>query len=131
MPNVHGTLSYVGVVLDDRTRTVLARAVLSNPSGDIRPGLFVTARVAVETVSAPIIVPRESVQDLDDAPCVFVREGDAFLVHHVAIGRSDDASVEITSGLEVGDTVATSNSFRLKAEVRKQTLGSGNHGHVH
>ena len=131
LPRATGAISYLGGLLEESTRTVLARVVLPNPLGVLRPGLFVTAQVAVETVDADLVVPRESIQELDDRSCVFVREGERFVPHPVTIGRSDSILTEIVDGLEAGQKVATQNSFRLKAEVGKLTMGGGGHGHAH
>jgi cobalt-zinc-cadmium efflux system membrane fusion protein len=42
---VEGTVSYVGALLGEQTRTARARVTLTNPEGAWRPGLFVTVSV--------------------------------------------------------------------------------------
>jgi cobalt-zinc-cadmium efflux system membrane fusion protein len=50
---------------------------------------------------------------------VFVGESGGFRVRPVTTGREDSLNVEIVSGLEFGETIATSNTFTLKAELGK------------
>jgi multidrug efflux pump subunit AcrA (membrane-fusion protein) len=132
LPKIEGTISYVGPVIGEQTRTALARVVLDNRSGALRPGTFVNADVLVDKVTAKVAVPKDVIQDLDDRKVVFVQTEHSFEPRIVTIGRSNDACVEITSGLSVGEKIVIKNSFRLKAELEKVAGGAhAGHGHVH
>jgi multidrug efflux pump subunit AcrA (membrane-fusion protein) len=129
---VTGTISYVGPIVGEKTRTALARVVLGNASGRLRPGTFVTADVLVDKVAAKVAVAKDVVQDMDDRPTVFVWTGHAFEPRTVSLGRVNGTVVEITSGLEPGDMIVTKNGFRLKAELQKDAGGGhAGHGHAH
>jgi cobalt-zinc-cadmium efflux system membrane fusion protein len=129
---VEGRISYVGPIVGEKTRTALARVVLDNASGVLRPGTFVTAEVLVDKARAKVAVPKAIIQDMDDQPTVFVWTGHAFAPRVVSLGRINNAFVEITSGLEPGEKIVTRNSFRLKAELQKVAGGAhAGHGHVH
>ena len=129
---VNGKISYVGPIVGERTRTALARVVLDNTSGMLRPGTFVTAEVLVDKVAAKVAVPKDIIQDMDDKPTVFVWTGHAFEPRTVSVGRVNDTFVEITSGLRPGEKIVTKNGFRLKAELQKVAGGAhAGHGHVH
>ncbi len=129
---VNGKISYVGPVVGERTRTALARVVLDNTSGALRPGTFVTADVLVDNVAAKVAVPKDVIQDMDDKTIVFVQTDHGFEPRTVSLGRINDAFVEITSGLEPGEKIVTKNGFRLKAELGKVAGGAhAGHGHAH
>lgn len=129
---VEGRISYVGPIVGEKTRTALARVVLDNASGALRPGTFVTAGVLVDKARAKVAVPKAIIQDMDDQPTVFVRTDHGFEPRTVSFGRVNDTIVEITSGLEPGEKIVTRNSFRLKAELEKVAGGAhARHGHVH
>ena len=98
---------------------MLARVELPNPDGAWRPGLFVTGDVIVEEGEVPVAVKAEALQTYRDWTVVFVREGDVFEVRPVELGRRDQTSVEILSGVESGQQYAASNSFVVKAELGK------------
>jgi cobalt-zinc-cadmium efflux system membrane fusion protein len=129
---VKGRISYVGPIVGERTRTALARVVLNNSSGTLRPGTFVTADVLVDKVAAKVVVPKDIIQDMDDKPTVFVRTDHGFEPRTVSFGLVNDIVVEITSGLRPGERIVTKNGFRLKAELQKVAGGAqAGHGHAH
>jgi len=127
---VEGKISYVGPIVGEKTRTASARVVLDNTSGMLRPGTFVTAEVLVDKVTAKVVVPKEIIQDINDKPSVFVKSDHGFEARAVTLGRANDVSVEITSGLQSGEQIVTKNSFRLKAELQKD-VGGAHAGHSH
>jgi cobalt-zinc-cadmium efflux system membrane fusion protein len=57
-------------------------------------------------------------------PCVFVRTEDGFVRRKVETGASDDDFVEIISGIEPGERIATTHTFVLKSEQGKTDLES-------
>ena len=129
---VRGRISYVGPIVGEKTRTALARVVLSNASGELRPGTFVTTEILVDKVNAKVAVPKHIIQDMDDHPTAFVWTGHAFEPRTVGLGRVNGDVVEITSGLEPGEKIVTRNGFRLKAELQKVAGGAhAGHGHAH
>ncbi|MHC4437282.1 MAG: efflux RND transporter periplasmic adaptor subunit, partial [Planctomycetota bacterium] len=129
---IEGKISYVGPIVGEKTRTALARVVLNNTSGALRPGTFVTADVLVDKAAAKIVVPRDVIQDINDKPTVFVKSDHGFEPRTVSLGRANDLNVEIVSGLRAGEQIVTKNSFRLKAELEKVAGGAhAGHGHAH
>jgi cobalt-zinc-cadmium efflux system membrane fusion protein len=129
-PETEGVIGYVGPVIDEKTRTALARIVLDNASGQLRPGTFITANVLVKKRNAEVVVAKSVLQDLDDKATVFIQDEHGFKPRLVTVGWSNDEYVEITSGLKPGEKVVTKNSFRLKAELQKDA-GGGHAGHGH
>lgn len=123
---VVGSVSYVGNLLGEQTRTATARATLENPEGAWRPGLFVSVALATDTRQALVTVPTQAIQSIEEKPAVFVRVEDGFVAQPVALGASSGGFVEITQGLSVGAQIAAEGSFVLKSELGK---GSADHAH--
>jgi cobalt-zinc-cadmium efflux system membrane fusion protein len=123
-----GTISYVGPLLGEKTRTALARVVLPNPEGQWRPGLFITASIAVNEVEVPLVVPKTALQDTDGKPTVFIKTEDGFSPEPVTIGRSNSRYAEITSGISLGQLYVKRGAFTLKAQLSKGAFGGG-HAH--
>jgi cobalt-zinc-cadmium efflux system membrane fusion protein len=121
-------ISYVAPVMDERTRTAVARAVLPNPERRWRPGLFVTGRVTVENHRAEVVVPRAALQTLGGETVVFVPDPEGLQSRPVTLGRGDRRHVEILEGLSADDRFVTRGSFTLKSELEKAGFEAG-HGH--
>lgn len=121
-----GTLSYVGALVGEQTRTAKARITLANADRRWRPGLFVTVEVVQNETEVPVAVPVDAIQTLRDWKIVFARFGDLFEARPVELGRSDGKRVEILKGLAPGARYAAANSFVLKADLGK---AGASHGH--
>ncbi|MBN9012933.1 MAG: efflux RND transporter periplasmic adaptor subunit [Rhizobiales bacterium] len=118
--DIKGTISYVAPVGASDTQTALARVVLPNPSGGLRPGLFVTARLVLAERKVPVAVVAGAIQTLENKTVVFVREGDDKLeARPVETGDSDQKFVEIRAGISPGEKYVAENSFVVKAEMGK------------
>lgn len=128
IPDVEGKISYVGPLVGESTRTTLARVILPNPDGKLRPGMFITARVATESSSVRLRTTKSALQNLDNKTVVFVKTSEGFLPHPVKVGRSNASFVEIISGLEKGAYYASQGAFTLKAQISK---GGFDDGHNH
>jgi len=105
-------------VLDQATRTAIARAVVQNPDGAWKPGLFVTALV-LRPQAVPIAVPRTALQMRAGVSIVFVVDGDHFVARPVRLGKLGRSIAEITDGLNAGERYAANNSFLVKADLEK------------
>lgn len=117
---IQNTVAYISPFGTEGTQTMLARCVVPNPNGDMRPGLFVTAEIATGEVDAPVAVKLAAIQTLKEKTVVFVEEGDAFEAREVELGVRDNTHVEVLSGLLPGDKYVSENSFILKAELGKE-----------
>ncbi|MFH1241563.1 MAG: efflux RND transporter periplasmic adaptor subunit [Pseudomonadota bacterium] len=125
---VKGKISYVGPLIGEATRTSLARVVSPNPDGTLRPGMFITAKITVDRMKAPLLVPKTSLQTVDGQTVVFVKTDEGFEPHPVRLGREDALQVEVVDGLKPGQVYVSRGSFTLKAQLSKGAFGDG-HGH--
>jgi cobalt-zinc-cadmium efflux system membrane fusion protein len=128
IPSVEGKIAWVGPQVDEGTRTAKARIELPNLDGSLRPGLFVTAKVAVSNSPAGLVVPKSALQTFEGKTVVFVQTDEGFEPRPVDLGRQNGTTVEILSGLAVGQTYAAEGSFTLKAQLSKGAFGDG-HNH--
>lgn len=114
-----GTVSYVGALVGEQTRTALARVVLPNPKGEWRPGLPVNIELTADEIEVPVAVSADAIQTLRDENVVFGRYGEYFEARPIELGRSDGKFVEVVSGLNVGEQYAAKNSYLIKADLGK------------
>ena len=83
-----------------------AIVVFQNP-GDWMPGASVRGRVIIERHDTSLVVPEAGVVQRPAGDVVYVVEADAAREHRVETGVRRDGWVEVLSGLEVGQTIAT------------------------
>lgn len=112
-----GRVSYLYPELRESTRTVRARIEVPNPRGELRPGLYATARI--ESRTDPVLsVPTSAVLHTGTRSVVFMAMGENRLMPMaVETGRTGDERIEILSGLDPGTRVATSAQFLLDSEA--------------
>jgi RND family efflux transporter MFP subunit len=101
---------------NSRTCEVLIR--LEDPSGRIRPGMFVRAMIAGQTFRDRMLVPREAILMRDDRPLLFKVEDKRAKWLYVQLGESNDDLIEITKVLQggqlaPGDKVVVSDHLTL------------------
>ena len=116
---VHGSVAYVGDVIDLETRTAPVRIVVEHPESRLRPGQSVSATIHTSApVSGAISVPLGAVTSVDGKPTVFVAHDD-FSVEprSVTLGAQDGDRVEVPRGLEKAERIAVSGVFALKSEI--------------
>jgi cobalt-zinc-cadmium efflux system membrane fusion protein len=113
-----GTITYITPGVDDETRTATARVTLDNAARQWRPGMFVVA-YALTPHPAEVVVPATAVQTLEGKSVVFVAEKDEVAPREVTLGHRGETVIEVLTGLKVGERVAATNTFLLKAELGK------------
>jgi membrane fusion protein, heavy metal efflux system len=115
-------ISYIAPFGSENTQSMLARAVVQNPDGLLRPGLFVTGALFVEEIEAPVAVRPSAIQNVNEKTVVFTAKGAVFEAREVALGTNDGNYVQVLSGLNAGDRYVAGNSFLLKAELGKSEV---------
>src|SRR6266540_3535877 len=116
---VDGKIVFISPLMDKESRSARVVAEIANNDGVWRPGSFVTAAIAVEEQPVPLVVPNSAIQTIRGDKVVFVRTPDGFEKRAVVVGRSDHRFTEIATGLQLGEIVAATNTFPLKAEFLK------------
>jgi len=113
-----GQVRYVSPALEANSRTLVVEAVVPNDSGALKPGAFATALIEQANRSPGVLTPAAAVRTVAGTSRVFVVAGDKAEERIVTIGQPLGDLVEITSGLKVGEKVATSNVTQLADGVQ-------------
>jgi len=122
--NAH--ISHIAPAGDRDTQAIVVRASLDNRDGQWRPGLGVSADIAVAEIEVPIAVRSTALQTVDGERVVFIVTETGYEPRPVVTGRSDVEQTEIVSGLAAGERYVATDSFVVKAELEKSSAG---HGH--
>ncbi|MBM4078398.1 MAG: efflux RND transporter periplasmic adaptor subunit [Planctomycetes bacterium] len=120
-----GQLTWISTAVDEKTRTVKARADFDNPEGRLRAHMFGTARITVREAAKAVAVPNDALHWEGCCHVAFVRAADdVFHVRKVRLGAKTGMFTEILVGLLPGEVVATQGSYVLKSQILKSTLGA-------
>jgi cobalt-zinc-cadmium efflux system membrane fusion protein len=126
-----GVVERVGHVVDETTRTIVARIRLKNRDERLRAGLFGTADIALTEVSSPdpvLVVARTAVTQIAGESVVFVQEPDGhYELHPVVLGGSSPGKLEVVHGLREGELVVTDGVFTLKSALLRSTFAEDHH----
>ena len=114
-----GTIVFISPMLDKETRSARVVAEIGNGDGVWRPGSFVAAAIAIKVQTVAFAAPTSAIQTMSNAQVAFVRTSEGFQKRPVVLGQSDDRTVAVVSGLQLGEMIAVSNTFLLKAELLK------------
>ena len=121
-----GVLEWIASRVDEETRRVKARAILSNTDGLLKHGMFGSATLAGESMASGFSVPESAVQIVDGLPMVFARlEDDLFETRIVQVGAASQGRVPVLDGLTADDSIVLTESYLLKSELLKARLGAG------
>ena len=114
-----GPLTYLGAVIDEKTRTVTGRVVLPNRQRNWRPGMYVTVELVEESRPVPLAIPVDALQTIREWTVVFIKVGEDYEARPLELGQNDGAWVEVLGGIRPGDEYVHQNSFAVKAEIGK------------
>lgn len=121
-----GTLETLGATMDETTRTVKARALVPNPDGLLRPGMFCKANLNWTGSETVLAVPRQAVLEDEGQTFVFTHLKDDYYIRTpIKKGREFSDSTEILEGLSEGAPVVAEGAFLLKSDVLREKMGAG------
>jgi membrane fusion protein, heavy metal efflux system len=121
-----GKVTYIGQVIDEKTRTITIRAEFDNAAGKLKPQMFGELKIPGENNSTALLVPAEALIKIDNADYIFVQKEDtAFEKMPVTVCCAQNELVEITKGLKDGDKIVVKGAFYLKSELLKASLEEG------
>lgn len=111
---VHGRLSRINAAIDPASRTLVVEAEIDNADGKLRPGFFVRASVVAQRGVRTVTVPSLAVQSFAGVSHLFVVREGVVARRTIEVGERFEDDVEITSGIEAGETVAVTGLTRLQ-----------------
>lgn len=110
-----GKINFADPSFSQETGAFLVRAVLPNPKQQLRPGMFVTARVKGSVRPDAIVVPQLAVQQGSNGHLVYVvKEDGTAEVRPVVVGDYyGTKDIVIMTGLRAGDRVVTEGVLKV------------------
>ncbi len=123
-----GQVQQIYHTLDEETRTLPVRILVTNAGDRLHPGEYVEVAIPLQTSREVLAVPASALTLLQGEPVVFLAEEGGYRA--VAVATEDVGSqwVAITDGLVAGQQVVSRGAFFLKSIMLKSQLGEG-HAH--
>ena len=110
----HGTVTRISPAIDPATRTFATEVTISNPKGEIKPGLFAYVTLDFGSRSNVVVPDRAVVKQTGSGnKFVYVYKGGKVSFNLVELGRRLDNGYEIISGVADGDSVVITGQTRL------------------
>lgn len=103
--------------LDEKTLSLKARALYANPGGRLKPGRSANIEIRLSEINNAIVIPAiSSIAEMGRDLVYVYKNGTA---HQVQIkkGMRTASSVQVTDGLQVGDTLITSGVMQLRDDM--------------
>ena len=117
-----GTVSLVNPAATPGARTFLVRIKHDNADGTLRPGMFLRARLVVESRPDVVSVPERSVTRHGEGYYVMVLDGQTARRRPVTPGLRGDNGWEVT-GVEPDEQIVTEGHFGLPDGATVRILG--------
>ena len=125
-----GTVSFIVPVLEGATRTARVRVALPNPGLQLKPDMYVNARILGAPAPPHIMVPASAVVDRGQQQFVWVEtQPGSYTPRAVTTGGRHGDAIVIASGLREGESVVIEGGFLLdsEAQLRSATNDHANH----
>lgn len=108
-------VTVVSPALDPGSTTVQVWVDAANPEARLKAGATVTVSVVAQTVPDALVIPAGALLTASDGSTSVMVVGADRVAHQVSVktGIRQDGEVEITGGIEPGDTVVTEGAFGL------------------
>ena len=108
-----GKVASIDTRLDPVTRSVQIRAIIPNPDGVLKPGMFMTVSLQRDRGDV-LVAPEEAIVPERDNQYVFIVHEGVAEKRAVVVGRRIPGFVEIVNGLSAGDTVITEGTHKVR-----------------
>ena len=112
------------VMMDENTRSLAIRALVKNSDPSLIPGVFAKVRIIIGKDEEAILIPTIVVQPLGRKKLVYLYKGGKSIPSDITTGIRDSSSVQVLTGLNVGDTVITTGLLFLRpgADVKLKNI---------
>jgi membrane fusion protein (multidrug efflux system) len=108
-----GSIYAMDPKIDLATRTIRIRAIVPN-AGKLLPGAFARITISLRDMPEAIMIPSQAVIPGTRDKSVIVADSGKVKFVIIETGIRDENNVQVTSGLNIGDTVITSGIMQLR-----------------
>lgn len=100
-----GRLVRLGAAIDEDNRTLPVEAAVANRDGALRPGMFATADIIIDSAEPAVVVPAEAIVTFAGVQKVLTVKDGTAREQRVRTGRRSAGRVEVLEGVTAGELV--------------------------
>ena len=120
-----GVVKTLGSRVDPVTRSIELRTEFANPNNRIKPGMFLTAKIAIDSRTDAVLVPEEALVSQGATHFVYlVRNGKAIRTR-VRIGERFIGEVEILEGVVSVDSIVVRGLQKIRDGLSVKAIEEG------
>lgn len=108
------TVKLVAPTVDAATATFKVTLEVSDPKGDLKPGMFARVGIVFERRSGTLTIPRVALLDTDGSSNVFVVDAGKAVQRPIKTGLSNAGNIEVLEGLTGTEQVVVVGQNGLK-----------------
>ena len=122
-----GRVSSVDSRVDPSTRSVTVRALVPNPDGLLKPGMFLNVRLSRGAADA-LLVPEQALVPEQGDVFVFVLKGNSVEKRLIRTGQRRVGEVEVVQGLAAGEQVVSEGTQKVRDGAQVKVLDAAGAG---
>jgi membrane fusion protein (multidrug efflux system) len=119
-----GRVDSVDSRVDPNTRSVIVRALVPNPAGLLKPGMFMNVHLSRGEADV-LVVPEESLVPEQGDVFVYVVSDGTVEKRKIVIGQRRVGTVQVTQGLQAGELIVTEGTQKLRDGASVAVIESG------
>ena len=120
-----GEVTVIDTRVDQTTRSVRVNAVFDNPDEALRPGMFMTVELILDRRENAVLVPEEALVPEALRQYVFLVKDGRIERREVVVGQRTAGEVEITKGLQAGESLIVRGLQRARPGAAAQIVNGG------
>jgi membrane fusion protein (multidrug efflux system) len=122
-----GDVFFLAPQVDAATRTLLVKARIPNESRRLRPGMFVNLDLTLTLKDNALVIPESALVSQGDRTFVYViSPTNTAELRPVTVGLRLPNKLEVTRGLEAGETVVAEGLQKVRPGGAVKAAGAGN-----
>ena len=118
-----GTIARTANALDPTSRTMLVEVQVPNTDGALLPGMYAQVDLSSARAEAPLLIPGDAlIVRADGTQVAVVRADHSVHLQKIEVGRDFGDRLEVTGGLQEGDTLIVNPGDVAREGVKVNTV---------
>ena len=118
----YSKIETINSTVDNQTQMAQIRASLLNPQHLLKSDLFAKINIVLKSLKNVLIIPRDAVLGNSESYFVFLKKDGKALRKTFQPGIENTDTLEVKSGLNIGDSIIVRGNYELKEGMRVEVM---------